>query len=250
MSTSIGREFFEKSKPKYAAPSQQSQGLPQPPLELPLAPDSPLIPLPGMDQVQVNAIDLRAAIAARKTLRHYHEQQPIRLEDLSFLLWATQGLRKPITQAHTLRNVPSAGARHAFETYLLVNRVDGLAAGLYRYVMSRHALLALDSSADINARLTAACYDQKQVANSAVTFFWAAVLERMYWRYGERGYRYLFLDAGHVCQNLYLAAEAVGSGVCAIGAYDDDALNAELGLDDGQMFVVYGAALGRPAPRD
>jgi SagB-type dehydrogenase family enzyme len=209
-----------------------------------------LIPLPGIDQVPVAEIDLRTAIKARKTLRHYNDQHPISLEDLSFLLWATQGLRKPISQPHTLRNVPSAGARHAIETYLLVNRVEGLAPGLYRYVMSEHALLLEDGSTDVNARLTKACYEQKQVASSAVTFFWAAALARMYWRYGERGYRYLFLDAGHVCQNLYLAAEAVSSGVCAIGAYDDDALNAGLGLDGEQLFVIYGATLGRPAPRD
>lgn len=86
------------------------------------------------------------------------------------------------------------------------------------------------------------------VKNSAVTFFWAAVTYRMGWRYGERGYRYLFLDAGHVCQNLYLAAEAVGCGVCAIAAFEDDTLNQLLGLDGVEQFAVYVATAGRKIP--
>ena len=79
-----------------------------------------------------------------------------------------------------------------------------------------------------------------------VTFVWAAVRERMYWRYGERGYRYLFLDAGHVCQNLYLAGEALQCGVCALGAFDDDAIDQLLGLDGEDQFVIYAASVGKP----
>lgn len=247
--TSIGREFYEKTKSKYAEASQQSQGVPQPPLELGFPPASPLVALPEPGQVKVPAIDLRAAIEERISLRHYSEQ-PLSREELSFLLWTTQGVRQVTPRPVTLRNVPSAGARHAFETFLLVNRVDGLETGLYRYVACEHALLPVDGGADVNERITHACFDQKQVATSAVTFLWVAVVERMYWRYGERGYRYLFLDAGHVCQNLYLAAEAIDSGVCAIGAYDDDAINAELGLDGEQLFMVYGASLGKRTPRE
>ncbi|TVP94365.1 MAG: SagB/ThcOx family dehydrogenase, partial [Acholeplasmatales bacterium] len=77
-----------------------------------------------------------------------------------------------------------------------------------------------------------------------VTFFWVADVERMTYRYGERGFRYLCMDAGHVCQNLYLVAEALGLGTCAIGAYDDDAVNATLGLDADREAVLYIAPLG------
>jgi len=246
MTIGIGREFIEKTKSKYAEPSLQSQGVPQPPLELDYPPTSALIALPEPDRVQVPDTDLRAAIEARITVRHYSDQL-LSLEELSFLLWTTQGVRQVTARPVTLRNVPSAGARHAFETYLLVNHVDGLQPGLYRYVAGEHALLLLDGSEDVNERLTRGCYEQKQVATSAVTFFWVAVLERMYWRYGERGYRYLFLDAGHVCQNLYLAAQAVGGGVCAIAAFDDDLLNTELGIDGEALFAVYAASLGKRA---
>jgi SagB-type dehydrogenase family enzyme len=149
----------------------------------------------------------------------------------------------------TLRTVPSAGARHAFETYLLINKVEGLTPGLYRYAAIDHALVTLDLSPEVNARLTAACEDQSQVATSAVTFAWGAVIERMIWRYPERGYRYILLDAGHVCQNLYLAAEALGCGVCAIAAYDDDLTNQVFGLDGENQFIVYLASLGKRKPQ-
>ncbi len=125
MSASIGREFFEKSKSKYAGPSQQTQGLPQPPLELPYPADHPLIALPEPDQLRMPDVDMRAAIEERITVRHYSDE-PLSLEELSYLLWVTQGVRQVTARPVTLRNVPSAGARHAFETYLLVNRVDGL----------------------------------------------------------------------------------------------------------------------------
>ena len=180
-------------------------------------------------------------------MRKYTEQ-PLTLEELAYLLWMTQGVKEITSRPVTLRTVPSAGARHAFETYLLVNRVDGLEEGLYRFAAGRHALARIDTGGrDIRAEITHACMDQGQVATSAVTFIWAAVVERMTWRYVERGYRYLHLDAGHACQNLYLAAEAIGCGACAIAAYDDDLLNTALGFDGEQIFAIYLASLGKKA---
>ena len=84
-----------------------------------------------------------------------------------------------------------------------------------------------------------------QLKKGAVTFIWVAASDRMTWRYCERGYRYILLDAGHVCQNLYLSAESIGCGVCAVGAYDDDIINKLLGLDGRSEFVIYIAAAGK-----
>lgn len=247
MKKNSGQEFMVRTRYSHISTSPQNEGvIPQPPLELPLPEGKPLIELPGAADILVPSMDLRSAIEARRTVRKYADEV-LTLEELAYLLWVSQGVKRVSSRPSTARNVPSAGARHAFETYLLVNRVAGLQPGLYRYVAGEHALLLLDGRDDVKARLTRGCYEQKQVANSAVTFFWVAVLERMYWRYGERGYRYLFLDAGHVCQNLYLAAEAVGAGACAIGAFDDDALNGELGLDGESLFAVYAASLGKRA---
>lgn len=244
MKDGIGHEFMQKTHYLHLPVAPQDSGTPQPPLELPVPSEARMIDLPTVADLSMPEMSLRQAVESRKTIRAY-QNISISLEELSYLLWMTQGVRRVSQRPVTLRNVPSAGARHAFETYLLINRVEGLTSGLYRYVALEHSLVELDRSSDINNRITRSCLNQQQISNSAVTFFWIAVLERMYWRYTERGYRYLFLDAGHVCQNLYLAAETLGCGVCAIGAFDDDLLNTALGLNGESLFAVYGGTLGK-----
>ncbi|MDD5420020.1 MAG: SagB/ThcOx family dehydrogenase, partial [Methanomicrobiaceae archaeon] len=215
-----------------------------PPLELPYDRAKDLIRLHPPREIRVSPIDLREAIERRESLREYKDA-PLSLSEVSFLLWCTQGVRQVMGRQFTFRTVPSAGARHAFETYLLANRVSDLEPGLYRYLALEHCLIELDTAADCAERVTAACLNQLFVKRSAVTFLWTAVAGRMTWRYGSRGYRYLHLDAGHVCQNLCLAAEAVDCGACPVGAFDDDAVNAVLGIDGTEQFVIYIAALGK-----
>ncbi|MGB8252660.1 MAG: SagB/ThcOx family dehydrogenase [Anaerolineaceae bacterium] len=238
------REFMEKTKYKNLSLSGQKQELPQPPLELPCDPRLQHIELPKPSTIKYPDITLRTAIENRASRREY-ARQPLTLEEFAYLLWMTQGV-KVINQGKlTNRNVPSAGARHAFETYLAVNMVGGLEAGLYRYLALTHELVSLHHEQDFINRLMLACRNQEHVLNSAVTFIWVSVLERMTWRYSERSYRYLFLDAGHVCQNLYLTAEQIGCGMCAIAAFDDDEVNALLGLDGERLFATYVASLGK-----
>ncbi len=237
-------DFLAKTAESQLAPTPQGQGLPQPPLELPVPEDAALIALPGVESLAIPAADLRTVIEQRRSLRRY-TPAALSLEELSYLLWLTQGVKRVTARPATLRTVPSAGARHAFETILLVNRVDGLQPGLYRYIATRHALLPLPAPADVTARVMTGTHEQESIGNSAVTFIWAAVTERMSWRYVERSMRYLFLDAGHVCQNLYLAAESIGCGVCAIASFDDAYINEFLGLDGVDRFVIYLGALGR-----
>ncbi len=244
MTDGIGKEFLEKTKYKYLSESKQSQGVPQPALEIPYDPTAELISLPESETIPAYPIDLRRAIDQRSSLRRYQEQA-LTLEELSYLLWTTQGVKSVTHRPVTLRTVPSAGARHAFETYLVINRVAGIKPGLYRYISLEHALLPIELNAEIAEKVAVACLQQNQVTKSALTFIWVAVTERMYWRYGERGYRYLHLDAGHVCQNLYLAAEAIQCGVCAIAAFDDDLLNEALHLDGQELWAIYCGALGK-----
>ena len=239
-----GREFMEKTKYPYLGKSDQQKGLPQPPLELPPDPERPAIDLPLPELLDIPPLDLRIAIESRRSTRVYlHE--PIALDELAFLLWSTQGVQTVHGTQATFRTVPSAGARHAFETFLLVNDVEGLGPGLYRYLALSHRLQQLDSDPTLPHRITAACFDQQFILRSGVVFLWTAVPYRMTWRYGERGYRDLHLDCGHVCQNLYLAAEAVGCGACAIAAFDDDAMNGLLGIDGENQFLIYLATVGK-----
>jgi len=239
-----GREFTEKTKYRYLERSDQEKGLPQPPLEQPVEPGRPIIDLPKPDAVTVPPLDLRAAIERRRSIRSY-AREPLSLAGLAFLLWCTQGVQRVAGTYATFRTVPSAGARHAFETYLLVNDVEELEPGLYRYLALSHRLVQLDTDPMLPHRITTACLDQQFIVRSGVVFFWVAVPYRMTWRYGERGYRELHKDAGHVCQNLYLAAEAVGCGVCAVAAYDDDAMARILGIDGVEQFLIYLATVGK-----
>ena len=241
MRPGIGQEFIERTKHKHLDPSDQQRGLPQPPLETPFEKGGNVFDLPAHDNI---GADLKSIIDGRSSVRAY-QAAPLSQAELSYLLWCTQGVKRVIGSRTTLRTVPSAGARHALETYVLVNRVDGLAPGLYRYLALERKIRAFITDDTIADRITHACLRQEFVKQSAVTFIWVATVQRMVWRYEQRGYRYLFLDAGHVCQNLYLAAESVGSGACAIAAFDDDAMNDLLHLDGEREFVIYIATVGR-----
>jgi SagB-type dehydrogenase family enzyme len=244
MTENVGKEFMERTKYRYLEKSPQERNLTQPPLQIDPSPDDIIHTLPQPKEIKLAGLDLREAIEQRVSVRQY-SQEPLTLEELSLLLWLTQGVKEVTRQPVTLRTVPSAGARHAFETYILANRVMGLAPGLYRFLAIEHALVEVDLSEGIAERFEQACRHQKMVTRSAVTFFWTAVVERMTWRHVSRGYRYLHLDAGHVCQNLYLTGEAIGCGTCAIAVFNDDEANQILGLDGEKQFLIYLATLGK-----
>jgi SagB-type dehydrogenase family enzyme len=243
-----GERFMEETRYESMGPTDQERGLPQPALDAP-APFAEVqrLDLPDPREIQFPEMGLVSLFETRRSLRTYGDGG-LSLEELSFLLWATQGVKRIVPGKATFRTVPSAGARHPFETALLVHRVDGLTTGLYWFRALEARLSQLDAPLDIGLRLSAACLDQPFIAQSAAVFIWVADAYRTTWRYGARGYRYLHLDAGHVCENLYLAAESIGAGACAIGAFSDDLVNAALGLDGTGRFVVYLAAVGkRPA---
>ncbi|MDP2425362.1 MAG: SagB/ThcOx family dehydrogenase [Candidatus Izemoplasmatales bacterium] len=241
MKYDVLEHFLEATKYKNMSSSDQQLGLPQPLLEQPF--EGEVITLPDPFAVIVPAMDVKEAILKRESIRSYTDQ-PLRVEELSYVLYMTQGIRKQLKSA-TLRTVPSAGARHAFETYLFINHVEGLRSGLYRYIASTHSLGMVSFDSSMKENLLHACYDQQMIQQAALTFFWVCDFDRMGYRYQERGIRYLFLDAGHVSQNLYLLASQLHMGTCAIAAFDDDAVNKALGLDGLKIFTVYIGTLGK-----
>ncbi len=240
----IGREFWDKTMYRHLAPSAQERGLPQPPLQIRLGHGhGDAVELPDPHRVEMSQ-DLRTAIESRRSLRKYGPAS-LSLAELSYLLRGTQGVRRTIPGRATFRTVPSAGARHAFETVVWAHRIDGLEQGMYQYLAVEHQLMELDRSPELGDLLVSACLGQSFIADSAAVFVWIADWNRMAWRYGERGLRYLLLDAGHICQNLYLMAESIGAGVCAIGAFDDEKTNALFELDGTDRFAVYLASIGK-----
>ena len=244
MNQDTGRMFIENTKYRNMLPSPQQTGIPQPPLETEETPGREPIKLPEPDSCTLKPVELFHAINERSSIREY-TSEALTLEELSFLLWCTQGVKSHVPGHATFRTVPSAGARHALDTYLLINRISDLPNGLYRYQALGHNILHVSSSDRLTERFVNGALGQEMIRSSAVCFIWIAVADRMTWRYAERGYRYLFLDAGHVCQNLYLSAQAVESGVCAIAAFDDDQINDILGLNGTEKFVVYMASVGK-----
>jgi SagB-type dehydrogenase family enzyme len=146
---------------------------------------------------------------------------------------------------YALRSVPSAGALYPVETYLSVQMVEAIEAGIYHYSVREHELELLRTG-DFQAAVSEAALDQGFLAEAAVVFAWTAVFARSKWKYKERAYRYVYLDAGHIAQNVALAAVALGLGSCQIAALYDDEVNVILGVDGKEESIIYMTALGRP----
>ena len=225
--------------------TDQNRGIDIPPIEKPYRTDAARIDLvkPG-EWKNIGKIDLATAIGNRQSRRIYRGK-PLRLEEVSFLLWATQGVRGQIIGGHAYRTVPSAGCRHALETYLAVLNVERMASGVYRYLPLSHQLLYEFSEEQLASKMVDAVFGQSYPGDAALTFIWTAIPYRMEWRYGLAAHRVIAIDAGHVCQNLYLACEAIGAGTCAIGAYDQEKMDRLLRVDGEEEFAVYLASVGR-----
>ncbi len=227
------------------AGTDQNRGKSPPPLEKPFADDAERIDLIPIDECNtIPKINLQKAITNRESRRSF-TSDALTLEELSFLLWSTQGIRQIVSEATALRTVPSAGARHSFETYLFVRNIDGLKKGLYRYLPLENQLLFLREIDHMEALLARACLGQAFISTGAVTFVWTTIPYRMEWRYSIAAHRAILIDAGHVCQNLYLACEAIHAGTCAIAAYDQESLDELLEVDGEDEFAVYLAPVGK-----
>jgi len=225
--------------------TDQYRGVRPPPIEKPFAAGARRVDLlPVGRWPNVPAVDLQSAIRRRESRRNF-ASRALTLEELSFLLWATQGVRDRVDGSTALRTVPSAGARHALETYLCVLNVEGLDAGFYRYLPLEHQLLFEFSEPQAAEKIAEAALGQSFVGRAAVTFIWTAIPYRMEWRYGLAAHKVIAMDAGHVCQNLYLACEAVGAGTCAVGAYHQELMDRLLRVDGKDEFAIYLAPVGK-----
>lgn len=225
--------------------TDQKKGLPHPPLQKPVPEEAHVAKLPDPKTLQVSSVSVFDAIASRRSHRRF-TRDPLRLEELTFLLWATQGVQRVVRDGvASLRTVPSAGARHPFETYLIVNRVTDLNPGLYQYLPVDHSLVFLRSDPEFPAKVTEGCLGQEFVGQAAVVFAWTTIPYRTEWRYSVFSHKVIAMDAGHMCQNLYLACEAIGAGTCGIGAYHQEKMDALLGVDGTDEFTIYLAPVGR-----
>lgn len=178
----------------------------------------------------------------RRSLRRFADES-MTVNELAFMLWSIQGITAK-AGSHLLRTSPSAGALYPIETYLSIHRLEGLNSGLYHFDV-RYFQLSLLREGNTSAELAAACLDQGFMADAAFCLVWTAVPRRCLSKYGDRGARYLLLDAAHICQNALLAAEALDCGGCPVAAFFDDEVSSLLDIDGVEEIPLYAAAIGR-----
>ncbi|OGO29527.1 MAG: hypothetical protein A2Z16_12475 [Chloroflexi bacterium RBG_16_54_18] len=237
-----------RNKPSPGSPgftSDQLKGLSMPPIEKTYPGVAKTIDLIPTRDLKIPPISLFEAIQKRRTRRLFSET-PLSISELSFLLWATQGVQQVVRSGlFTLRTVPSSGGMHPFETYLLVNRVEDLDPGLYHYWALQHKLNYLAEHQGAAERLIQACNNQDFVSKGALVFLWSARIYRSEWRNAENAFKDILISAGHICQNLYLASEAIQVGVSPLITYQQTLLDELVGLDGENELVVYLATVGK-----
>lgn len=177
----------------------------------------------------------------RRSLRKYSPSS-MTATDLTLLLWACQGVTAQAGQFY-MRTAPSAGALYPVETYVAVNRIKGIDPGIMHFDVKGFQLEKIVNG-NAGQKLARAALDQDFLDRANAVFIWSALLRRTMAKYGHRGLRYIFLDAGHIAQNLCLAAEALGGGACPVAAFYDHELNDLLGLDGEEETVIYMAGVG------
>lgn len=225
--------------------SDQYKGLAQPPLEKPYEDKDNLIDLPKVDKSIIKKADIFDCIIDRKSHREY-KKDPLTLEELSYLLYMTQGVKEIRGDNYAaIRPVASAGARHPYETYLAVDKVEGLKKGIYRYIALEHKLLLLSEEDNLYKKITDGTLGQKFAGSAPVNFIWSCVPYRGEWRYVNRSHKVMLIDAGHICHALYLACETIGLGTCAIAAYNQELMDELINVDGIDEYVVYMAPVGR-----
>lgn len=222
------------------------KGKPIPPIQKEYDDKADLIDLVPIDECRVPSISLLDSIKNRESRRRY-KKIPLKFDELSFLLWCTQGV-KSLTRGGlvTLRTVPSGGGMHPFETYLLIFNVEGLKPGLYRYIALGHKLLFIkEITEEYVDEFIKTCNNQRFIIEGNLVFIWTVRPYRTEYRYGEDCLKDILISVGHICQNLYLACEALNVGTCSIIAYQQDNLNLALEIDGNDEIAIYLAPVGK-----
>jgi SagB-type dehydrogenase family enzyme len=236
--TDLGAFYHQWSKPGSSLARSLSGDWGGQPGRYKTYPDAARVDLP--DPHGYLGMSLEEAIEARRSIRDYAAKS-LPLEMLSRLLHAAQGITD---QRLGFRAAPSAGALYPIETYAVVHNVVGLEPGLYHYAVADHELEQLRVE-NLRSKTVIAGIGQEMLGQAQVCFVLSAIFQRLRWKYRERTYRYALLEAGHIGQNLYLAATSMRLGACAVGAFLDDELNDLLGLDGQEEAALYMISVGR-----
>lgn len=240
MDEAIGERYHRTTR--YDRSSSFTNRVPiRPPEPFKSYPDAVSIPLP---MSQDGPVTLDEALHARKSIREFSPRS-IEIHDLAYLLWASTGIQRT-EMGMAFRTAPSAGALYPIETYVAVNRGQAINAGIYHYDIRGHALACVREG-EFGADIAWAALGQDMCAQAAAVFIWTAVFNRSRWKYRERAYRYIYMEAGHIAENLALAGVSRKLGSCHIAAFFDAEIEAIVAVDGVQEGVLYMTALGYPS---
>lgn len=234
-----------------------AKGISQPVFEKEYSRDANVVYLPKITDDNAPKMTLYNAIRKRKSRRSY-QQQALSLQTLSFLLWATQGVRDVVpgylryikdgSGKNYLRTVATGGCVNSYDTYLAILNVEGMKSGIWRYLPVEHYLVMEDEVSDLSDKMeiifTNGSQNQSYTTLAGVVFFWCCTPYRGEWRYKETAHRLMLIDVGHISEQLYLAAEASNCSNCAIGAFHQQEADKLLGLDGEEQFTVLCSAIG------
>jgi len=239
MKKDVGDQFQEKTK--YSRGNLSGLDWVESPGLYKVYPSSKKIALPEPVYPGRKTLDLDEVLKKRRSIRSF-SKKPLKLRELSYLLWACTGIQRR-ERGFEFRVVPSAGALYPVETYLVVNNVEEISQGVYHYNIRDHVLEELKKG-DFSKNIAHAALDQNMCAYAGVVFIWTAVFNRSKCKYGQRAYRYIYLDAGHIAENLALAAVCLNLGSCQIGAFYDDEVNQIIDVDGVYESTIYMSVIG------
>jgi len=203
---------------------------------------------PGAKRVKLpkpayRGITVEEALERRRSVRNY-SGKPLRLSQLSQLLFAAQGITGK-SYDQPLRTAPSAGALYPFEIYVVANDVEDLPNGIYHHDVLQNQLELLREG-DFSDPIASAGLEQEALGKASATFVLSAVFERTRRKYGERGLRYVYIEAGHISENIALQAVSLGLGSVTVGAFIDADVNQLIGADGQEEAAIYLHAVGAP----
>ncbi len=236
---SIGERFhYETSLTWRGVLGDMFRSKPKKPAQYKTYPSSKKVKLPAPTY---QGLVVEEAIKKRRSARDY-STKAVTIEQLSQLLLAAQGVTGRI-YGRPLRSAPSAGALYPFEIYAVVNNVHNLPKGIYHYSVLDHAV-ELVKAGDFSGKITDAGLEQDMLGSAGVTFLLSAIFDRVRHKYGERGFRYTYIEAGHISQNIYLQSVSLGLGSVSVGVFLDEKVNRLIDVDGRKEAVIYLHAVG------
>lgn len=243
--TDPGVEFLENTRYPDFSTVDLILRVPEPEKELPVPDGVRVIPLPNPKRIKIKDLPVREAIELWEP-PGFFSRSSITLKELSFLLWCTQGVRKKNgDDTPMLRNVPSSGSRYPIETFFVAGEIEGLETGLYRYLPLSHRIVIERLGSDIPFAMGTASMNFNLITKAAVTFLWVGIPYRSTWALGNRGYRSVLIEAGHICQALIMASLCIGCESQPIDLFHDQMMIQLAQLDPRTQWPLLVAGVGR-----